>query len=249
MSYLIAMAGKGGTGKTTLAGLAVRYLIEHGKKPVLAVDADANSNFNEVLGLTVESTVGEAREEVKQGGGRVDMTKDQIVEFRINQCLVEAPGYDLIAMGQPEGAGCYCAANHLITYYMDVLAKNYQYIVMDNEAGMEHLSRLTTKNVDLLLIVSDPSFRGVQAARRVYEVAKSLKIVAGQAAVIINRLTNGIPPRSQEEIDNWGLPLAGTVPNDPLVAEFDGLGKPTMNLPADCVSVMAINEIFDKLLK
>ena len=181
LSYLIAMAGKGGTGKTTLAGLAVRYLIEHGKKPVLAVDADANSNFNEVLGVNVEATVGEAREEVKKGGGMVDMTKDQLVEFRINQCLVESAGYDLIAMGQPEGAGCYCAANHLITHYMDVLSKNYPYIVMDNEAGLEHLSRLTTKNVDLLLIVSDPSFRGVQAARRVFEVAKNLKIVAGQS--------------------------------------------------------------------
>ena len=249
MSYLIAMAGKGGTGKTTLAGLAVRYLIEHGKKPVLAVDADANSNFNEVLGVTVEATVGEAREEVKKGGGMVDMTKDQLVEFRINQCLVESAGYDLIAMGQPEGAGCYCAANHLITHYMDVLSKNYPYVVMDNEAGLEHLSRLTTKNVDLLLIVSDPSFRGVQAARRVFEVAKSLKIVAGKAALIINRLTNGIPPRSQEEIESWGLPLAGTVPDDRLVAEFDGLGKPTINLPADSVAVKAVNDIFAKLVE
>jgi len=248
LSFLIAMAGKGGTGKTTLAGLAVRYLVEHGKKPVLAVDADANSNFNEVLGVAVETTVGQAREEVKKGGGRVDMTKDQLVEFRINQCLVESTGFDLICMGQPEGAGCYCAANHLITYYMDVLSKNYPYIVMDNEAGMEHLSRLTTKDVDLLLIVSDPSFRGVQAARRVFEVAKSLKIVVGQAALIINRLTNGIPPRSQQEIDSWGLPLAGTVPEDPLVAEFDGLGRPTIELPPDSVSIKAMNQIFDRLI-
>jgi CO dehydrogenase maturation factor len=249
LSYLIAMAGKGGTGKTTVAGLAVRYLMEHGKKPVLAVDADANSNFNEVLGVTVGATVGQAREEVKKGGGMVDMTKDQLVEFRINQCLVEATGYDLICMGQPEGSGCYCAANHLITHYMDVLSKNYPYIVMDNEAGLEHLSRLTTKDVDLLLIVSDPSFRGVQAARRVYEVAKSLKIVMGEAALIINRLTNGIPPRSQEEIDNWGLPLAGTIPEDPLIAEYDGLGKPTVNLPADSIAVKAVNEIFSRLVK
>jgi len=249
LSYLIAMAGKGGTGKTTLAGLAVRYLMEHGKTPVLAVDADANSNFNEVLGVAVQTTVGEAREEVKQGGGRVDMTKDQLVEFRINQCLVEATDYDLICMGQPEGAGCYCAANHLIAHYMDVLSKNYPYIVMDNEAGMEHLSRLTTKDVNLLLIVSDPSFRGVQAARRVYEVAKSLKIVMGQAALIVNRLTDGIPPRSQEEINNWGLPLAGVVPEDPLIAEYDGLGKPTINLPADSIAVKAINEIFDRLVQ
>jgi CO dehydrogenase maturation factor len=249
LSYLIAMAGKGGTGKTTLAGLAVRYLIEHGKKPVLAVDADANSNLNEVLGVTVEMTVGQAREEVKAGGGRVDMTKDQLVEFRINQCLVEADGFDLICMGQPEGAGCYCAANNLISHYMEVLAKNYPYIVMDNEAGMEHLSRLTTKDVDLLLIVSDPSFRGIQAARRVHEVAKSLKIVVGAAALIVNRVTNGIPPRSLAEIQNWGLPLVGVIPEDPLIAEYDGLGKPTVTLPADAVAVRSVNEIFDKVIK
>lgn len=248
MSYLIAMAGKGGTGKTTLAGLAVRYLMEHGKKPVLAVDADANSNLNEVLGVTVEMTVGQAREEVKAGGGRVDMTKDQLVEFRINQCLVEAEGFDLICMGQPEGAGCYCAANNLISHYMDVLSKNYPYIVMDNEAGMEHLSRLTTKDVDLLLIVSDPSFRGIQAARRVHEVAKRLNIVVGQTALIVNRLTNGIPLRSQEEIEQWGLPLAGVIPEDPFIAEYDGLGQPTVTLPADSAAVKAAYEIFDRLM-
>lgn len=248
MSFLIAMAGKGGTGKTTVAGLAVRYLLEHDLKPVLAVDADANSNLNEVLGVKVTATVGEAREEVKRGGGMVDMTKDQLVELRINQCLVEAEGFDLICMGQPEGAGCYCAANHLIAHYMDVLSKNYPYIVMDNEAGMEHLSRLTTKDVDLFLIISDPSFRGVQAAQRIYEVAKSLKIVVGRAALIINRVTNGIPPRTQEEIDRFNLPLAGVIPEDPLVAEFDGLGKPTFQLPADSPAVKAVNAIFDRLL-
>lgn len=242
------MAGKGGTGKTTIAGLAVRYLVEHGKKPVLAVDADANSNLNEVLGLKVTATVGEAREEVKRGGGMVEMTKDQLVELRINQCLVEAEGFDLICMGQPEGAGCYCAANHLIAHYMDVLSKNYPYIVMDNEAGMEHLSRLTTKDVDLFLIVSDPSYRGVQAARRVYEVAKNLKIVVGRTGLILNRLTNGIPPRTQEEIDRSGLPLVGVVPEDPLIAEYDGAGKPTMLLPPESAALKAVNAIFDQLL-
>ncbi len=165
MSFLIAMAGKGGTGKTTTAGLFLRYLVEHGKTPVLAVDADANSNFNEVLGLEVEMTVGQAREEMKKGGGLVDITKDQLIEMRINQCLVEADGFDLISMGQPEGPGCYCAANNLVAHFMDVLAKNYPYILMDNEAGMEHMSRLTTHAVDLLVLVSDPSWRGIQAAR------------------------------------------------------------------------------------
>ena len=181
MSFLIAMAGKGGTGKTTTAGMLLRYLVEHGKTPVLAVDADANSNFNEVLGLQVEMTVGQAREEMKKGGGLVDITKDQLIEMRINQCLVETDGFDLIAMGQPEGPGCYCAANNLVAHFMDVLAKNYPYILMDNEAGMEHMSRLTTHAVDLLVLVSDPSWRGIQAVGRLKDLAQALKIVVGRA--------------------------------------------------------------------
>ena len=166
MSFLIAMAGKGGTGKTTTAGMFLRYLVERGKTPVLAVDADANSNLNEVLGLEVEMTVGQAREEMKKGGGLVDITKDQLIEMRINQCLVETDGFDLIAMGQPEGPGCYCAANNLVAHFMDVLAKNYPYILMDNEAGMEHLSRRTTKRMDAFLAVSDNTKIGVETAVR-----------------------------------------------------------------------------------
>ena len=196
MSFLIAMAGKGGTGKTTTAGMFLRYLVEHGKTPVLAVDADANSNFNEVLGLEVEMTVGQAREEMKKGGGLVDITKDQLIEMRINQCLVETDGFDLIAMGQPEGPGCYCAANNLVAHFMDVLAKNYPYILMDNEAGMEHMSRLTTHAVDLLVLVSDPSWRGIQAVGRLKSLAQSLKIVVGRTALIVNRVANGLSDRA-----------------------------------------------------
>jgi CO dehydrogenase maturation factor len=242
------MAGKGGTGKTTVAGMLLRYLLEHGHTPVLAVDADANSNFNEVLGLEVEHTVGEAREEMKRGGGLVDITKDQLIEIRINQCLVEADGYDLIVMGQPEGPGCYCAANNLIAHYMDVLSKNYPFIVMDNEAGMEHLSRLTTKNVDRLILVSDPSWRGIQAAGRLQELARQLNIVVGKAALIVNRATNGLSPKAQEEIDSQGLHLAGVIPNDPLIAEYDSMGRPTYTMPADSAALQAAYTIFHALL-
>jgi CO dehydrogenase maturation factor len=248
LSFLIAMAGKGGTGKTTVAGMLLRYLLEHGKIPVLAVDADANSNFNEVLGVTIESTVGEAREEMKRGGGLVDITKDQLIEMRINQCLVEADGFDLIVMGQPEGPGCYCAANNLITHYMDVLAKNYPYIVMDNEAGMEHLSRLTTKNVDRLILVSDPSWRGIQAAGRLQELARQLKIVVGEAKLIVNRATNGLSPKAQEQIDSQGMQLVGTIPNDSLIAEYDSIGRPTFTLPADSAALQAAYAIFREIL-
>ena len=159
MPYSIGLAGKGGTGKTTVAGLLVKYLAEKGKIPVLAVDADANSNLNEVLGLEVEETLGDAREEMKKGVA-TGMTKDVFMEMKLEQAVVEAKGFDLIVMGRPEGAGCYCAANTLLTNYLDRLINNYAYIVMDNEAGMEHISRLTTNNVDLLLVVSDPTPRG-----------------------------------------------------------------------------------------
>jgi len=249
LSFLIAMAGKGGTGKTTIAGMVLRYLLEHGKQPILAVDADANSNLNEVLGLTVSHTVGEAREEMKGGADMVGMTKDQLIEMRINQCLEEAEGFDLIAMGQPEGAGCYCAANNLVAHYMAALAKNYPYIVMDNEAGMEHLSRLTTNNVDVLLIVADPSWRSIQAAKRLHDLTRQLKIVVGQAYVIANRVRDGLPPRTKEEIDKQGLALAGIIPEDPLIAEFDSQGKPTLELPNDSIALQAAYSIFQKLFR
>ena len=248
MSFIIAMAGKGGTGKTTVAALLLRYLVEHQKTPVLAVDADANANLNEVLGLDLHYTVGEAREEMKKGADMVSMTKDQLIEMRINQCLVEADGFDLISMGQPEGPGCYCAANHLVTHYMDVLGKNYPYILMDNEAGMEHMSRLTTKNVDLLLLVSDPSWRSIQAARRLKDLANQLKIVVGRAVLVVNRTENGLSERAQAEIAAQGLELAGLIPQDPLVAEFDGEGRPTYNLPGDSAAVKAVYGILSKLL-
>ena len=248
MSFIIAMAGKGGTGKTTVAGMLLRYLVEHGRQPVLAVDADANSNLNEVLGLEVESTVGAAREEMKKGGGLVDMTKDQLIEMRINQCLVEADGFDLISMGQPEGPGCYCAANNLVAHFMGVLAKNYPYILMDNEAGMEHMSRLTTNQVNLLVLVSDPSWRGIQAARRLQDLARSLKVVVGRSVLIVNRVASGLSPKTAAEIETQGLELAGLIPEDPLVAEFDSQGRPTFTLPADSIALQAAYAIFGRLL-
>jgi CO dehydrogenase maturation factor len=248
LSFLIAMAGKGGTGKTTVAAMILRYLVEQGKTPVLAVDADANANLNEVLGIELDSTVGQAREEMKKGGGMVDMTKDQLIEMRINQCLTEADGFDLISMGQPEGPGCYCAANNLVARYMEVLGKNYPYILMDNEAGMEHMSRLTTKNVDLLVLVSDPSWRGIQAARRLKDLASQLKVVVGRAVLLVNRSVNGLSDRAQEEISSQGLELAGLIPQDPLVAEYDGQGRPTYKLPGDSAALQAVHSIFSRLL-
>jgi CO dehydrogenase maturation factor len=178
----------------------------------------------------------------------VNMTKDQLIEMRINQCLVEADGFDLISMGQPEGPGCYCAANHLVAHYMEVLSKNYPYIVMDNEAGMEHMSRLTTKDVDRLLLISDPSWRGIQTVSRLKELARQLKIVVGETYLIINRVTNGLNPRAQEEIARSGIPLAGLIPDDPLIAQFDAEGRPTFTLPPESPALKAAYDIFSRIL-
>ncbi len=173
MPYSIALAGKGGTGKTTVAGMLIKYLVKKHKTPVLAVDADSNANLNEVLGLTVSDTVGNAREEMKKGQVPSGMTKDVFISMKLEQAVVEVDGYDLIVMGQPEGQGCYCAANSLLTGFLERLTGNYPYMVMDNEAGMEHISRLTTHDVDLLLLVSDTSRRGLQAAKRIKDLSKA----------------------------------------------------------------------------
>jgi CO dehydrogenase maturation factor len=248
MTFTIALAGKGGSGKTTMAGLLIKYLVRYDKTPILAVDADCNANFNEVLGLEVKDTLGNAREEMKKGVVPGGMTKDIFMEMKLEEAMVEAPGFDLVVMGQPEGAGCYCAANSLLAGFMERLANNYPYIVMDNEAGMEHISRLTTKNVDILLIVADTSRRGLQAALRIDDLARSLNIVVGKSYVVINQVKNGLSPKALEMLDKAGLELAGTVPEDENIYEYDFNGRPTIEMPENSPSVQAAFKIFEKIM-
>ena len=248
MPYTIALAGKGGSGKTTMAGLLIKYLVKENKTPILAVDADCNANFNEVLGLEVKDTLGNAREEMKKGVVPGGMTKDIFMEMKIEEAVVEAPGFDLIVMGQPEGAGCYCAANTLLAGFMDRLADNYPFIVMDNEAGMEHISRLTTKNVDILLVVSDSSRRGLQAAIRIDDLARRLNIGVGKSYAVINQIKEAPSDQALEMLKAGELELAGTVPEDRTIYEFDFNGRPTIEMPEDCPSVRAAFNIFDKIM-
>ena len=248
MPYTIALAGKGGSGKTTMAGLLIKYLVKKNKTPILAVDADCNANFNEVLGLQIKDTLGNAREEMKKGVVPGGMTKDIFMEMKVEESLVEAEGFDLIVMGQPEGAGCYCAANTLLAGFMERLSGNYPFIVMDNEAGMEHISRLTTKNVDILLVVSDSSRRGLQAAVRIDDLARSLNIGVGKSYAVINRIKEPPSQQALEMITAGGLELAGTVPDDRTIYEFDFNGRPTIEMPEDCPSVQAAFKIFDKIV-
>jgi len=248
MPYSIALAGKGGTGKTTMAGMLIKYLMKKNKTPILAVDADCNANLNEVLGVEINNTLGNAREEMKKGTVPSGMTKDIFMEMKLEEALVESDGFDLVVMGQPEGAGCYCAANTLLTNFLERLSGNYPYIVMDNEAGMEHISRLTTKNVDVLLIITDPSRRGLQAAVRIDDLARRLNIGVGKSYVVINQIKESPSEQALEMIKSGGLELAGTVPEDRNIYEFDFNGRPTIEMPDDSPSVQAAFEIFDKIV-
>ncbi len=247
MPFSIALAGKGGTGKTTVSGMLIKYLVKRGMTPILAVDADSNANLNEVLGLEVPETLGNAREEMKKGKVPSGMTKDIFMEMKLEQAVAEADGYDLIVMGQPEGSGCYCAANTLLTNFLDRLQDNYAYIVMDNEAGMEHISRMTTRNVDVLLVVSDPSRRSLQAATRINKLAAELNIGVGKSCLIINQSKE--PPSSQviEMLNKEGLNLAGLIPEDDTIYDFDVNGRPTIDMPENSRAVAAAFQIFDNI--
>ena len=248
MPYSIALAGKGGTGKTTIAGMLIKYLIKQNKTPILAVDADCNANLNEVLGIEISGTLGSAREEMKKGDVPSGMTKDVFMEMKLEEAVVEADGFDLIVMGQPEGPGCYCAANSLLTNYLERLSGNYPYIVMDNEAGMEHISRLTTNNVNILLIVSDSSRRGLQAAIRIDELARCLKIVVDKSYMVINQARETLSQQAMAMIKKANLELIGTIPEDDLIYDYDFEGRPTIEIPEDSKSVKAAFEIFDKIV-
>ena len=247
MGITIGLAGKGGTGKTTLAGLAVKYLLSKSMIPILAVDADANANLNEVLGLQFEKTLSDAREEMKKGG-LPGMTKDILIEMRANEALIEADHYDLIVMGRPEGPGCYCAANTVLANVLEKLLDNYPYLVIDNEAGMEHLSRLTTKKIDIFYIISDASRRGLTAASRIWHLVDDLKIEVGSRYLILNQVRGDVSADLMSVIDQEGLNLVGIIPEDDQIYELDQAGQPTSELNTDNPAVGAAYQIFEKTL-
>jgi CO dehydrogenase maturation factor len=247
LTYTIAVSGKGGTGKTTLCGMLIKYLLDTGKKPILAVDADANANLNEVLGIEVKSTIGEARELMKKDVP-TGMTKEMWFEYKVNEALTEANGYDLLVMGRPEGPGCYCAANTLARKYIDILSDNYRYVVIDNEAGMEHISRLTTQDVKLLIIISDPSSRGVITAKRIRDLVLELDLNIDRTVLIVNRSLGDLDPAIARQAEALGLELVGTIPADETVLQFDLEGKPTFGLSADSRAVQSARRIFEHLI-
>ncbi|MGA1794674.1 MAG: AAA family ATPase [bacterium] len=257
MSMTIALAGKGGTGKTTLASLIIRYLREGGKTPVLAVDADANANLHEALGVEIGETIGHLREKALENikDLPVGVTKDQYIEYKIHETLVEGEGFDLMTMGRPEGPGCYCYANHLIRKYSERIGLGYPYVVMDNEAGLEHLSRRTTNDVDHLLVTSDPTQRGLRTVKRILDICEELKLQIKHRGLILNRVPGdgqggAAWPGLGElagTIAGLGVELLGSIPNDPLVEEFDRQGRPLIDLPLDCAAYRAVDRIMGPL--
>ena len=254
MGHVIAVSGKGGVGKTTLCGLLIQYLCESGKRPVLAVDADANANLNEVLGVEPEVTLGELREEIERAG--IDpryqipsgMTKQAYLEMRLSDAIAEEDDYDLMVMGRTQGQGCYCFVNGLVQTQVQKLQSHYPYIVVDNEAGMEHISRGILPSMETAILVSDCSRRGVQAVGRIAELIKECDMKPSRVGLIINRAPKAeLNPGILEEIRNQGLDLIGVVPQDEAVYEYDCDGKPTVTLPEDNPMRKAAFEIFDKL--
>ena len=250
MSYNIAVAGKGGSGKTTVASLVVRYLKQNGLGPILAVDADPNANLGESLGLSIKQTVGAIiatfnEEKINIPSG---MTKEAYLEVRLNDAMVESKGLDLVTMGRGEGPDCYCYPNLLLRKFMDSMAGNYQYIVMDNEAGMEHLSRRTTQNIDELLLVSNHSVKGVRTIARLRELVDELKLVVKRQSVIINLVPDGIDPHVKEDMTRLGIEPTAIIPLDDTVSEFDMAMKPLLDLP-ECGATNAVDALLAGLLR
>lgn len=243
MVYSIAVAGKGGTGKTTFAALLIRYLIEKGKTNILAVDADPNANLNEALGVKVEKSIGEILDEIKDAR-RVPsgMTKELYMEYALAQSLTETEKFDLLTMGHTEGPGCYCYPNDLLRKHLETLNVNYDYLVMDSEAGLEHISRRVIQNVDELFVLSDPSLRSIRSAGRIKKLVEDLKLPIKKMYLVLSRAPADLSSL-KEEIEKTGLPLAGLIPYDAQIVDFDVRGKALFELPQTSEAVKAVNEI------
>lgn len=250
MTKVIAMAGKGGTGKTTTSALLTRYLLKKKETPFLLVDADANANLNELLGLDVDLTLGQIRKELK-GELPPNVTRDQFMEMKIHQALIEESGFDLLVMGQPDGPGCYCAANQYLAMTMDKLAENYKYIIVDNEAGMEHLSRMNMRTIDYLLVTSDPSARGILTAKRISDITEPLGLEIKKQYLLVNRAPHPIPPALQEKIDaavaDSGMELGGIIPSSDVLINQELSGESYIDLDDSADIIQTINDMFDRI--
>ncbi|OQA42947.1 MAG: protochlorophyllide reductase iron-sulfur ATP-binding protein [Chloroflexi bacterium ADurb.Bin325] len=247
MTMTIAVAGKGGTGKTTFCGLLIRYLVAHKGGKILAIDADPSSNLHLVLGMNLTQTVGDIREDARTGVAP-GQTRQDFLDYAVRMAVEEGDDFDLLAMGRPEGQGCYCAANHMLRGIMDGINRGYDWVVMDNEAGMEHLSRRTTRDVDHLILISDASLRGMVAAESMVELRKALEIQVRNTHLIVNRVQGELSPALRARIENMGVPLLAALPYDPLITEYDSQGRALVELPDDALISRAVAEVARQLV-
>ncbi|OGP96858.1 MAG: hypothetical protein A2157_08905 [Deltaproteobacteria bacterium RBG_16_47_11] len=246
----IAVSGKGGTGKTTIAALVIRYLLRKKYKPILAVDADPNANLGDALGVSVENTVGRVLDSFLKDKESLAMgvVKESLISYKLSEILVEEKGFDLLSMGQGEGPGCYCYPNSVVRNYIEKLASNYPYVVIDNEAGMEHISRRTNGYLDVLLLISDPSLKGIKTCKRLEDLISKLGLDVKKTYLIINRVSNGAPPQIMEALEKMNLNLLGILPEDRNIVDYELKGMPMLNLEEGSPSVAKIDDILAKIL-
>lgn len=246
MGKVIAVSGKGGVGKTLVAALLVRGLSERKAGSILAIDADPDANLAEALGVSVERTIGDLREEISKGIPPT-VEKRKYLEGKAFEITVEAGGFDLLSMGRPEGPGCYCALNHMLREVIDATTNAYDYTIIDAEAGLEHLSRRTTQNVDVMLVVTDASKRGLDTARRIQELARELDIKFKETGLVLNRVSDKNRRTLEEKALALGIPIAAEIPEDRYVSEYDLAGKPLWNLPLESPARKTIKELAGKM--
>ena len=246
MAKHIALAGKGGTGKTTVASLIVKNLVAGNKGRVLAVDADPNATLHEALGVELRVTLSDIVESIKEAKGVADSEREDYIKTKFaEEALIESDGYDLLLMGPSLQEGCYCFPNAVLKNCIIELENDYDYMIIDNEAGLEHISRGTIQDVDTMLVISDGSVKGVRAAGRIYELAKNLAFDIGEAHLIITKIDD--ITLLQEEIEASGLKLLGVIPYDKKLTEYDLYGKPLLDLPDDSPAVKSVREICEKI--
>lgn len=249
MAKVIAVAGKGGTGKTTVSALTIRKISKSGPTPILAVDADPNSNLGETLGIDVTKTIGDMREDFMKAPDQVPpgMDKNNYLQMLMSQILLEEKHFDLLVMGRQEGPGCYCFVNNVLRKFADELAQSYKVILTDNEAGMEHLSRRTSNKIHELFLVTDHALRGLRAVKRINELIDELNLRVDNRGIIVNRAPQTLNPAFLEEVENIGLPIVGVIPEDKNLEEYDMSAKSLMDLPDDSPSVVAVDQIIEKV--
>ena len=246
----IAVAGKGGSGKTTLSAMMIRSLIERGLTPLLAVDADPNANLGDVLGVEADRSIGELQSETlkKIHDLPAGVPLGRHLEYELHQAIAEGEGLDLLVMGHGEGPGCYCAVNHILRKYLETLRSSYRATVLDNEAGLEHLSRRVSSGIDLLLVASDGSPISLRAAGRIHRMADDLELRIGRRALVLNGLTTEPSARVVSEVEKTNLPVIGHVPFDAAVERLSREDRPISELSAESEALQEVGKILDEVL-